>query len=94
MKDKDVRFDPTNAVIVDNAGKIVQNGIHPRCPHCGAALLHNRNAVGIWRVGSVVKWECCLCRNQYHAVEIPVPEGMEPEVFYEKIRKALAGEED
>lgn len=92
MKDKDVRFDATNAVIVDQTGKTVPNGIHPRCPHCGAALLHNRNAVGIWRVGSVTRWECCLCREQYHTLEIPVPDGVTPEAFYEKIRKALAVE--
>lgn len=92
MADKEVRLDPTNAVIVLRAdGKIIHNGIHQRCPHCGAALLHNHNAVIISKVGAVEKWECCKCRKQYNTITLPVPADTTPEEFYENIRKALFG---
>ena len=88
--DKELRLDPTNAVIVSKAdGKITHNGVHQRCPHCGSALLHNHNAVIIWKVGAVEKWECCKCRKQYNAITMPVPVDTTTEEFYEKIRKAL-----
>lgn len=94
MADKEVRLDPTNAVIVSRAdGKILLNGIHQRCPHCGAALLHNHNAVIIWKVGAVEKWECCKCRKQYNTITLPVPVDTTPEEIYENIRKALFVEE-
>ena len=92
---KEVRLDPTNAVIVSKAdGKIVRNGVHQRCPHCGAALVDNHGTVImgtviIWKVGAVEKWECCKCRKQYHAITMPVPVDTTPEEFYEKIRNAL-----
>lgn len=94
MADKETRLDPTNAVIVSKAdGKIIHNGVHQRCPHCGAALLHNRDTVPIWNVGAVGRWECCKCRKQYHTITLPVPADITPEEFYEKIRKALFVEE-
>lgn len=94
MADKEVRLDPTNAVIVSKAdGKIIHNGVHQRCPHCGAALLHNHNAVIIWKVGAVERWECCKCRKQYSTITMPVPLGITAEEFYEKIRKALFEED-
>ena len=90
MANKEVRLDPTNAVIVLRAdGKIIHNGIHQRCPHCGAALLHNHNAVIISKVGAVEKWECCKCRKQYNTITLPVPADTTPEEIYENIRKAL-----
>lgn len=90
MADKEVRLDPTNAVIVTRAdGKIIHNGVHQRCPHCGAALLHNHNAFIICKVGAVEKWECGKCRNQYNTITIPVPVDTTPEEIYENIRKAL-----
>lgn len=91
---KEVRLDPTNAVIVSKAdGKIIHNGVHQRCPHCGAALLHNRSTVPIWNVGATGKWECCKCRKQYNTITMPVPLDIDPEEFYEKIRAALFTEE-
>lgn len=90
MADKEVRLDPTNAVIVTRAdGKIIHNGVHQRCPHCGAALLHNHNAFIICKVGAVEKWECGKCRKQYNTITIPVPVDTTPEEIYENIRKAL-----
>lgn len=94
MADKEVRLDPTNAVIVSKAdGKIIRNGVHQRCPLCGAELLHNFKTVPIWNVGATGKWECCKCRKQYHTITLPVPADTTPEEFYEKIRKALYEEE-
>ena len=94
MADHKVRLDPTNAVIVSNEdGKIIRNGVHQRCPNCGAALLHNHSTVIIWEVGAVEKWECCKCRNQYNTITLPVPVDSTPEAFYEKIHKALYEEE-
>lgn len=88
--DKKVRLDPTNAVIVSKAdGKITRNGIHPRCPHCGAALLHNHRNFLCTTVGSQHKNECGYCRNQYQTLELTVPVDTTTEEFYEKIRKAL-----
>lgn len=90
MDDKEVRLDPTNAVIVSKTdGKIISNGVHQRCPNCGAALVHNRNTYPIWNVGATGKWECGKCRKRYHTITIPVPLDTSPEQFYEKIRKAL-----
>lgn len=90
MADKEVRLDPTNAVIVSTAdGKIIHNGVHQRCPHCGAALLHNHNAFIIWKVGAVEKWECGKCRKQYNTITLPVPVDTTPEEIYENIRRAL-----
>ena len=87
---KEIRLDPTNAVIVSKAdGKIIRNGVHQRCPHCGSALMHNRDTVPIWNVGSVGRWECCKCRKQYNTLTIPVPPVTTPEELYEDIRKAL-----
>ena len=94
MADNKVRLDPTNAAIVSEAdGKIIRNGVHQRCPHCGAALLHNHATVPIWNVGAVGKWECCKCRKQYNTITLPVPVDTTPEAFYEKIRKALFEED-
>ena len=93
-RENEIRLDPTNAVIVSKAdGKIIHNGVHQRCPHCGAALLHNHNAVIIWSVGAVEKWECCKCRKQYNTLTIPVPPVTTPEELYEDIRKALFEED-
>ena len=90
MADKEVRLDPTNAVIVSMAdGKIIRNGVHQRCPHCGAAQLHNRDTAIIWNVGATGMWVCCKCRKQYNTITLPVPVYMTPEEFYEKIRASL-----
>lgn len=94
MADNGLRLDPTNAVIVSKPdGKIIRNGVHQRCPHCGAALLHDHNAIIIWKVGAVEKWECCKCRKQYNTLTIPVPPVTTPEELYEDIRKALFEED-
>lgn len=90
----EVRLDPTNAVIVSKAdGKIIRNGVHQRCPHCGAALMHNHATVPIWNVGAVGRWECCKCRLKYNVLTIPVPVGYTPEEFYEKILNKVFFEE-
>lgn len=87
--DKEVRLDPTNAVILSkDDGKIICNGIRQRCPHCGKVMLYN-DAVIIWKVGAVEKWECCKCRKQYNTITIPVPVDTTPEEFYETISKAF-----
>lgn len=94
-REHEVRLDPTNAVIVSKAdGKIIHNGVHHRCPNCGAALLHNRNTFLCTTVGSHRKWECGRCRKLYHTLELPVPVGTTPEEFYEKLQAALFTEED
>lgn len=89
-KEKKIRLDPTNAVIVsEESGKIIHNGIHQRCPWCGTALLHNRHTYPILNVGAVGRWECGKCRKQYCVLTIPVPPTESPEEFYEEIRKRL-----
>ena len=90
-----IRFDPTNAVIVTKAdGKIVRNGIHHLCPHCGAEHLHNYGTVPICNVGAIGRWECRTCRKRYNTLSLPVPVDITPEEFYEKIRKALFEEDN
>lgn len=91
-RDKELRLDPTNAVIVKD-GKVIGNGIHKRCPHCGKALFPHDTVI-IWTVGAVTKWVCCKCRNEYHTLTLTVPVNTAPEKFYEKIRAALFTEEE
>lgn len=94
MADKEIRLDPTNAVIVSMAdGKIIHNGVHQRCPHCGAAMLYNRDTFIITTVGAVQKFACFHCKKQYQTITLPVPADTTPEEFYEKIRKALFEED-
>ena len=91
---KEVRLDPTNAVIVsEEAGTNTIIGIHQRCPWCGTVLLHNRDTFLITKVGGVGKWECGKCRNQYYVLSIPVPPVQTTAEFYEKIRKKLFEED-
>ncbi len=87
---KKVRLDPTNAVITEATGEIIKNGVHQRCPHCGKALLHNRDAVNIWTVGATKEWQCCKCRKNYKSLTIPVPPSFTPEHFYETLLQAIA----
>ena len=82
---KTVRIDRTNAVIVDQENKIIENGIHLRCPHCGKALLHNRETVNIWTVGAIEQRVCCKCRKNFKTLSLAVPRGMKPETLYNRI---------
>ena len=90
---KTVRIDRTNAVIVDQENKIIENGIHLRCPHCGKALLHNRETVNIWTVGAIEQRVCCKCRKNFKTLSLTVPRGMQPESLYNRILCVIPMEE-